>query len=112
LHVSSGGDIVSIYWNNVVTETTQQERTERERGPDPMATVSRPRNITAFADAHGLERYEVTTLMDEHGVPSYFVGTSRLVDPEHQPRLEKLLRKLARRKAAKAGAASSGIVDK
>lgn len=64
-----------------------------------MATVDQPRNISRIADEHGLTRHEVRTLIVEHGVPSYLIGTSRVVSPEDWPRLERFVRRLQRRKA-------------
>jgi hypothetical protein len=72
-----------------------------------MATVSRPRNITAIAEAHGLTTAEVRTLIDAHGMPTYRLGNSRLVDPDDQPGLERLIRRLIKNKAKARGAAVS-----
>jgi hypothetical protein len=71
-----------------------------------MATVSRPRNITAIADAHGLTTAEVRTLIDANGLPTYRLGNSRLVGPEDLPQLDRLIRRLIRNKAKARGAAA------
>jgi hypothetical protein len=63
----------------------------------PPSAMSRPRSISQIARGHGVARATVRRLIEELGMPTYWIGKARVVDPADWPRLRRALGPVRRR---------------